>query len=71
MDWNYIGQWALSVLLFAPGVVVLTLWLALRPFGAVKHAAVAVPRPELHAIGHRAPLGLAELPPGEALNQET
>lgn len=39
MDWTYAGQMALSLLIFAPGVVLLALYLLVGPFIS-KRAAV-------------------------------
>lgn len=32
MDWKYVGELALSVAIFAPGLIFLALWVLLRPF---------------------------------------
>jgi len=34
MNWSYYGQLALSVAIFAPGLILLALFLLLRPFSA-------------------------------------
>ena len=34
MNWSYYGQLALSVAIFAPGLILLAMFLLLRPFAA-------------------------------------
>lgn len=43
MDWKYFGELALSVAIFAPGLILLALWVLLRPFVGRRPEVAAAP----------------------------